>query len=61
MEEKKFKITSQFDRGQITWEVVRVGHATKGDYIFATFYDRGAVQLFTEALENKGFQQLDSE
>lgn len=60
MEKKQYKVVPYQDGGQIAWEIVRVGHQTKGDYIFATFYDRGALQLFSEALENKGFELLES-
>lgn len=57
---KQFEVESMQVDGQITWNIIRIGHETRGDYTMATFYDRGAIQLFTEALESKGFQQIDS-
>jgi hypothetical protein len=55
MDEKQFKVTPIEDGGHIAWEVIRINHSKKGDYPLATFYDRGAIQLFIGALEEKGF------
>jgi len=60
MTKKSFKIDVKTNTNEgISWEFIRLDHQTKGNYILATFYDRGAAQLFTEALESTGFVQTE--
>ncbi|NRS52073.1 hypothetical protein [Brevibacillus sp. HB2.2] len=55
---KLFKVATNSRDDVIAWNVTRMGHKTKGNYLMAEFYDRGAIKLFIEALESKGFVQV---
>lgn len=55
---KEFKVIPNLRDGlPISWDVIRVRHKTKGNYLMAKFYERGSIQLFIEALKTKGFVQ----
>jgi|GEM_PF-6438937 len=59
-ETKQFMVVSNVKNGEsISWDVIRVGHKTKGDYRLAEIFDRGSVQLFITALEAKGFTRIE--
>lgn len=57
-EEKSFKVIPILEEGNVMWDIIRIGHKTRRDYLMARFYDRGAVKLFIDSLANKGFKQI---
>jgi hypothetical protein len=57
MNDKFFRVVSDSSNSSMKWKLIRTKHPTKGDYTLAEFYDRGAVKLFIEALESKGFKE----
>lgn len=57
MNDKFFRVVVDKTNSLRKWKVIRTKHPTKGDYLLAEFYDRGAAKLFIEALESKGFKE----
>lgn len=57
MEDKFFRVESESSGSYRKWTVIRTKHPTRSNYILGEFYDRGAVQLFIEALKEKGFKE----
>lgn len=41
-----------------SWEVKLIGNKKQGDKHLALFHDEEALNIFTEALENKGIKNL---
>ncbi|OMF76653.1 hypothetical protein [Paenibacillus glucanolyticus] len=60
--EKRYKVkTNRNEKHGTYWTIIRLSHPSRGDYIIAEVYDRGAVQLFTESLNNKGFTDVSDD
>ncbi|WCK54242.1 hypothetical protein PP175_23620 [Aneurinibacillus sp. Ricciae_BoGa-3] len=57
MPSKIYKVHSDKENGRLVWLVTRIGHMSKGNYVMAKFYDRAAVQIFLQALEDTGYKQ----
>ncbi|MFF2531384.1 hypothetical protein ACFVS2_20990 [Brevibacillus sp. NPDC058079] len=61
MNMKQFKVISKQGIRSIYWQVIRIGHPTKGNYLMMEIYDRGAVMVFTESLLKRGFIEIEED
>lgn len=61
MDKKQFKVVPKQGIRSIFWQIIRIGHPTRGDYLMTEIYDRGAVQVFVESLLKRGFTEIEED